>query len=360
MTTIGFDLVFVGFGHVGRRFAGLLQEIAPRLEREHGLDARVVGIATRTHGAALDARGIDLARAQEHVASGRSLASLHDARSGPPPANGAAAIEGAAGVRDPARPLVVVETTVLDIAAGQPAIDHVRTAIRCGAHVITANKGPAAFAYRELRALADAAGVAFLFEGAVMDGIPVFNLVRDTLPAVRVVGFRGVVNSTTNFILTAMEDGQDADAALRQMQAAGIAEADASLDLDGWDAAAKAAALANVLLDAGVTPHRVDRAGIREVTIAAVRQAVARGARIRLIAAAERRAGGVAVTVGPRELPASDPLAGLRGMANALILETDLVGEIAVAELSGGLTHTAYALVTDLVSIRGRLAVPPG
>jgi len=351
MTTIGVDLVLIGFGHVGRRFVSLLDDIRPRLETGCGLTWRVVGIATRAHGAALNAEGIDAARALTIVENGGSLDRLHSARGLPPPASGVSAIEGAAASHDRSRPLVVVETTVLDIAAGQPAIDHVRAAIRCGAHVITANKGPVAFAYRQLRALADAAGVAFRFEGAVMDGVPIFNLVRETLPAVRVRGFRGVINSTTNSILTAMEDGSDAGAALREMQAAGVAEADASLDLDGWDAAAKASALANVLLDADMTPRGVAREGIRGLTTAAVQDAMKRGTRIRLVAAGRREGDAVGVSVAPRELPAGDLLAGLRGMANALILETDLLGDVAIGELSGGLTETAYALVADLVSI---------
>ena len=159
---------------------------------------------------------------------------------------------------------VVVETTTLDIAAGRPAIDHVRAGISAGCHVITANKGPVAFAFAALRDEAAAAGVNFLFEGAVMDGIPIFNLVRETLPAVELLGFRGVINSTTNHILTALELGEPFDAALGRMQAEGIAEADPSLDIDGWDAAAKAAALANVLLDARMSPRAVRRKGIQK------------------------------------------------------------------------------------------------
>ena len=162
--------------------------------------------------------------------------------------------------RSPLR--VLVETTTLTIADGQPAIGHIDAAIDAGCHVVTANKGPVAFAYRRLRAWPAGAGVSFLFEGVVMDGVPVFNLVRETMPGVTVRGFRGVVNSTTNHILTALESGEAFAPALARMQAEGIAEADASLDVDGWDAAAKAAALANVLMDGELTPHLVHRTGI--------------------------------------------------------------------------------------------------
>jgi homoserine dehydrogenase len=253
-----------------------------------------------------------------------------------------------------ARPLVVVETTVLDAAAGQPAVDHVRAGLRAGAHVITANKGPAAFAYGELEALARDSGRAFLFEGAVMDGIPIFNLIRETMPAVEISGFSGVVNSTTNFIITAMENGREFADALAEMQAAGIAEADASLDVDGWDAAAKASALANVLLGARTTPQRVERGGIGHLTGTAVRAAVARGNRLKLVARGEGRGAAARVRVGVEELPSSHLFATLEGQQNALQLDTDLLGSFTIAQLGGGLTQTAYALVTDLVAVARR------
>ena len=235
-----------------------------------------------------------------------------------------------------------------------------RAAFAIGAHVITANKGPAAFAYGELAEQAEAAGVSFLTEGAVLDGIPVFNLVRETLPAVEVVGFRGVVNSTTNHVLTVMEAGGEQTEALAAMQAAGIAEADASLDIDGWDAAAKTAVLINVLMRGSTTPHDIDRTGIRQLSGERVRDAKRRGRRIKLVASAARTAGRVAGRVAPDELAAHDPLARLDGVANAVILTTDLLGDIMIGELDAGLTHTAYALLSDLVTIRRRLTAAPG
>jgi homoserine dehydrogenase len=306
------DLILVGFGNVGRRFVRLLEECAGELRGVHRIDWRVVGIATARHGVARDLRGLDVARALELVERGESLAAIDAPESGGGLLASLAAsgvdlidqVAGAARAAGSTRPLVVVETTVLNIAAGQPAIDHVRAGLRAGAHVITANKGPVAFAYAELTELARASGRAFLFEGAVMDGIPIFNMVRKTLPAVRISGFSGVVNSTTNFIITAMENGREFAESLAEMQAAGIAEADASLDVDGWDAAAKASALANVLLDARMTPQRVERAGIAHLTGTAVRAAVARGNRLKLVARGERRGADVAVRVGVEELPA--------------------------------------------------------
>ena len=170
---------------------------------------RVTGIATARHGIAIDARGIDLGRALRLAARGGSLGSLHRGRA-------------VGDVRDfiarvPAD--VLVEITTLDPRTGQPATRHVRQALARGLHVVTANKGPVAFALRSLRALAERKGRLFLHEGAVMDGTPVFNLVARCLPGARIEGFRGTLNSTTNLVLSRMEQGLSRDAAVREAQA---------------------------------------------------------------------------------------------------------------------------------------------
>jgi homoserine dehydrogenase len=350
------DLALVGFGHVGRRFARLLEERRDWLSLDYDLDCRVVGIATRHHGSVFRQAGVDAVAAAVSVEGGHPLNG-----SG---ASSAALVEDSFDVirrlaQSDAPVKVLVETTTLDIEAGQPAIDHVRAALQAGCHVVTANKGPAAFAFEELSALAYDRDASFLFEGAVMDGVPIFNLARETLPAVEITGFRGVINSTTNHILSALEDGEGYDAALQRMQEMGIAEADPSLDVDGWDAAAKTSALANVLMRARLTPQAVDREGIGPGTGRLAMAAKVRGARVRLVASARRTPQGVVTSVRPAELPETDLLAGLRGMANALVLQTDLLGEIAICQLSGGLTQTAYALLTDLVTIRRRQRSAP-
>jgi homoserine dehydrogenase len=332
-----FDLLLIGYGNVAKRFAGLLDEQRQLLARQYGFHARIVGIATR-HGRAYGTSVVSAFRRTHSPAEAghyqpNILPFLRDAlkRSA-----------AAAGQRR----LIVIETTTLDIERGEPASRHIRTALAAGAHVITANKGPVAFAYAGLARAAQRADRRFLFEGAVMDGVPIFNLVRHTLPAVEILGFRGVVNSTTNFILTAMEQGHAFEGALAEMQARGIAEADASLDVEGWDAAAKAAALANVLMGAHITPKDVERHGIGPATGRLAREARAAGRRLKLVARAERHGRG-SRRVAPEALPGDDLLAGLEGQQNALILTTDLLEEIAIVQRSGSLTQTAYALLSD-------------
>jgi homoserine dehydrogenase len=330
------DLIFAGFGNVARRASRLLEEMAPRLP----FATKTVGVITGHHGASTPDGWPD--SLPSPATDGSSNAHVIEALAA---RHADAAREGR---------LVCVETTVLDIRAGEPAISHVRAALTNGAHVVTANKGPTAFKYSELAALAKRMHREFLFEGAVMDGIPIFNLVRETLPGVRIESFRGVVNSTTNHILTMLERGETYDAALAQMQAEGIAEADPMLDVDGWDAAAKTAALMNVLMDARVTPHDIEREGIRHVAGDDVRAACARGERIRLVVSADRRRGTPAGRVRLERVGARDPLAGLEGQQNALLLGTDLMGEIGILQRDGGLTQTAFAIVSDLATIARR------
>lgn len=348
------DLLLVGFGTVARRFVRLLDERADVLRDRYDLRCRILGVCTATHGATFDPEGLSSDLLLDRYNRGVSLnGSAHTRPDRETSASGllARAKKDAAIALGEGR-LVLLETTPLDVRhGGRPAIDHVSEGLQAGAHVITANKGPVAFAYRDLTALAGQVGRRFLFEGAVMDGIPIFNLVRETLPACEIVGFRGVVNATTNYILTAMERGRRYDDALAEMQRAGIAEADPSHDVDGWDAAAKTAALINVLMAGEASPLTVAREGIRAITPERIRDAAARGRRIRLIASAHREDRQSSGRVRPEELEDSDPLSRLDGMQNAIILETDLLGRLGILQLDGGLTQTAYALLADLMTI---------
>lgn len=344
-------LALVGFGNVGRRFVRLLDEVADRLE----FTWRLVGISTRHHGSVIVPEGIDALRAATLVEASQSLDRLDpapDERSG---LDLIRQITSQLGDEATAGRLVIVETTPLDADRGEPAVSHVRAALEGLAHVVTANKGPAAYAYADLEALAESVDRVFFFEGAVMDGVPVFNLVRETMPGVAISGFRGVINTTCQYILSALEGGTPADDAVLEMQARGIAEADPSHDIDGWDAAAKTAVLVNALLGGRVTPHEIARTGIRNIAPREVTEALSRGRHVRLVASASRRGGRLDARVEPEMLDARDPLATLGPMENALYLHTDLLGDVGIVQRTSSLTQTAYALVSDLSHISRRL-----
>lgn len=333
-------LAFVGFGNVGRRFAEQVRGAYAQPLKAAGVRVRVTGIATARHGLAVDPRGLDLGRALRLVAKGRYLDALHR---GPDVGDVRAFI-----ARVPAD--VLVEITTLDPRRGQPAIAHVRQALGRGMHVVTANKGPVAFALRPLRALAARKKRLFLHEGAVMDGTPVFNLAERCLRGARVVSFRGTLNSTTNLVLSRMEEGLTASAAVKEAQALGIAEADPRNDLEGWDAAVKGCALANALMGASVRPSQVRRRGIAGLTGPDARRAVRGGTRLRLVVRGGRQGRRVRVSVGPERVAFGDPLSG-SGPDAALVLETDLMGEIGVFERGATVDQTAYALLSDLLEI---------
>jgi homoserine dehydrogenase len=344
-----FDIALVGFGNVARRFVRLLDESRAELGAL-GIDPVIVGIATQRHGVLFDAAGLGTAALNECLRLAEAGHAVGPAFTAP--ASGEV-IRQLGELGSEAR--VMVETTTLNVQSGEPAISHIRAAFAAGAHVISANKGPVACAYRALADEAAAAGLSFLFEGAVMDGIPVFNLVRETMPAATIHGFRGVINSTTNHILCALERGESYAAALKRMQDEGIAEADPSLDIDGWDAAAKVAAMANVWFDARMTPADVKRSGLtpdcETRAVAAVRQF----RRLKLVGSARREGNRVSAEVGLQELALPDPLAILNDQANALEIDSTPLGRIVITQRDGGLEKTAYALLADLVTLRRRL-----
>lgn len=340
-------LALVGFGHVGRRFAELLGGPYGRILRRAGVTLRITAIATGRHGLAVDPRGLPLKRALALAGSGRSLAPLH--RGKPVPTTRALV---ATAPYD-----VLVELTPLEPHTGEPATAHAAAALRRGRHVITANKGPVAHAHGRLVALARRHGVRFLHEGAVMDGFPVFNLAGRCLRGVGIRAFRGVLNSTTTRILTRMEAGVPFDVALGEAQAAGVAEADPAFDLDGWDAAVKACALANALMGADLRPADVERVSVRGITAEAVEAAAGEGKRWRLVARAERAGRKVTARVAPEELPLGDLLVS-DGADGVLVLETDLMGEVGLWEGAGGVDQTAYAVLSDLLEVASPLRAP--
>lgn len=334
-------LTFIGFGNVARAFARILTAHESQLAERYGLRCSTTAVATARHGCITSDDGIDLLKAAARVESGGALTAL----------DGAVSVADSATLIERCNADLIFETTPLNPDSGEPAISYIRSALTRGIHVVTANKGPIAFAYRELESLAAKHGAGFRFEGTVMDGTPVFNLVHSCLPGARVLGFSGVLNSTTNLILTGMESGQSFEECLAEAQRRGIAEADAGYDIDGWDAAVKAVALANVLMDSDSRPADVDRKGIRGIKVEDLNSAAMVGRAVRLVARGKQTAGGVKLTVAPEEVSTSSVLGSVRGTSNVLVLETDLMGEIAIVETDPGVEQTAYALLSDMINI---------
>ena len=313
-------VALIGFGNVARAFTFLIQ-------RKKGVfPFRIVGAHTR-HGTAINDAGLSA-----------------DAQLGP-------RLPSVEEFLDRSRPEVVAELTTLNPETGEPAISHIRAAFERGCHVITANKGPIANAYAVLREEARQAGVEFRFESTVMDGAPVFNTVRNNLPGVRVLGFTGALNSTSKLVIDAMRAGKSMEEGIREAQEKGVAEADAGYDIDGWDSAAKAAALANVMMDANITPQHVERRGIRRLTPERMREFADKRKTVVLISRGRTTAEGIRLRVRAEVLDETDLLASARGTSNILLLHTDLMGTVGTVSISPGVEQTAYGVFSDLVDI---------
>ncbi|MCX8181720.1 MAG: homoserine dehydrogenase [Candidatus Methanomethyliaceae archaeon] len=336
-----FDLVFVGFGTVGRGLADLLIEKRSLLEKAYGIKWRVVAISDLKLGSIIDDNGINLAEALRLADSGRNLESL------PAKRKGLSALE----VIKESSANTIIEVTWTNIVDGEPGYTHVKTALSLGKNVVTTNKGPIALYYRELMDLAKEKGVHLRFKGTVLSGTPAFNLFDGPLSGCSVQSIRGILNGTTNFILTEMEKGADYASALKEAQRLGYAEADPTMDVEGMDAAAKVAILANALLGADIKPGDVKRRGISSITPQDIQNAARRGERIKLIGRAEMNGGKILAEVLPTSLPTSDPLANIMGVTNAITFKTDCLGDVTVVGPGAGRRATGYALLTDLISI---------
>ena len=314
---------------MGRALARLLQR------QRAAYPFQIVGIHTARHGTAYDDAGLPI-----------------DAQFGPP----AASIDE---FLDCAKSEIVVEITTLNPATGEPALSYIRAAFAHGRHVVTANKGPIAHAYASLRDQARAANLQFRFESTVMDGVPVFNSVRNNLPGVKVLGFAGALNSTSKVVIAAMRDGKSMQDGIEAARRLGITEADSTYDLDGWDSAAKAAALANVLMDARVTPIDVDRRGIARLTPERVLDLAKSRKTVCLISRARTTPSGIRLRVRAEVLDDTDPLAAAEGTSNLLLLHTDLMGTIGFMGISSGIDQTAYGVFSDIVDIARHITGQP-
>jgi homoserine dehydrogenase len=311
----------IGYGNVAKAFARLL------FDKRSVYPFRIVGIHTR-RGTAYDSRGLAL-----EPTLGTPAVSLSE-------------------FLDRASPEVVIEVTTLNPESGEPAISHIRSAFGRGIHVITANKGPIAHAYSSLCEEAKRAQVEFRFESTVMDGAPVFNQFRNNLPGVRVLGFTGVLNSTSKVTMAAMRRGLPMQDGIREAQSMGIAEVDPFYDIDGWDSAAKTAAIANVLMDARTTPRQVARSGLRDFTTEDAVEYARTGQSVLLVSRAKRSEdGSLELSVKPEVIPETDLLATAKGSSNLLLFQTDLMGTIGTVSITPGVEQTAYGLFSDLVDI---------
>jgi homoserine dehydrogenase len=338
--TTTYRLILTGFGSVGQGLAQILRYHGEWIERRYGVALRIVGVATRSHGTLYDHAGIDpgaLLDAIEHTGDLRGLAGERDWT--------------AHNLVEQAEADVLVELSPTNLADGEPATSYIRTAFARGMHAITANKGPIALRLAELRRLAAEANTYLGFEGTVMSGTPALRVGWSTLAGCEILELRGIVNGTTNYILTQMETGMAYADALAEAQRLGYAEADPTGDVEGHDAAVKAAIMANVLMNARIDLAAVERMGITTLTRDTIEAARASGERWKLVARVWREGNQVRASVLPTRLPLAHPLAGVSGATNALTFTTDLLGDVTLIGPGAGGVATGFAVLSDILEM---------
>src|SRR6266511_841901 len=338
-TTI-YRLALIGFGSAGQGLAQILRDHGDALARRYGVELRIVAVCTHSRGNLYEADGLDPATLLDAIKHDGHLRNFSQQRDWAP-------LE----MIDQADADVLVELSPTDLTTGEPATIHMRAALGRGMHAITANKGPIALHLTELRHMASDAQLYLGYEGTVMSGTPALRLGWSDLAGCAVLELRGIVNGTTNYILTQMEGGMSYADALAEAQRLGYAEADPTGDVEGYDAAAKAVIMANVVMDARLGLNDVDRMGITTLTRDTVEAARAAGDRWKLIARVWRDGDHVRASVQPTRLPTSHPLAGVSGATNAITYTTDLLGEVTVIGPGAGGVATGFAVLSDLLEM---------
>ena len=334
-------ILFIGFGNVAKEMGRIFieRDLYPALD----FKPVVVGIFTGRHGGLEKKEGIELKEVLNELRLNNRLTADEKELSSLTPLEAAKTLDYD----------VLVELSALSIEGrGEPAASHISTALMRGKSVASANKGPVSFHYRELKELAEKNGALYLFESAVMDGTPLFNFCSCCMKGASVKGFSGILNGTTNFILSHMEKGGSLEEGIKMAQEAGIAEADPSMDVDGWDPSAKAAALANVLMGADMTPFDVDREGIRTVTTEMAKDAVKRNMRLKLICRGWKEGDAVHASVKVEEVSRDDVFCLISHYGSAVRIESDLMHPNTIVQECPDLLDTAYGVIEDLITIR--------
>jgi homoserine dehydrogenase len=338
-------IALIGCGTVGRGLLEILDSKREHLKAAFDFEPKIVAISDLLKGSILVPDGIDIKKLFDLLDGGGRIDQYYGE-------GNTAELLNPLDMIEQCEADIIAELTYTDIKTGEPATTYIRKALRSGMHVVTSNKGPAALHYHELHQLARKNDLFFRIEGTVMSGTPVFSLFESGLAGNEIREIKGILNGTTNFILTKMEqDNMDYAEALKLAQKLGYAEADPTADVEGYDAVAKVVILSNVLLTGKISPDDVKRQGISSITREDVLAARERGFRYKLIAQTKRLGAKIEAGVSPQQLPLTDPLAGIMGAQNALTFDLDLMGKVTIQGAGAGKTETGYSILSDMLSV---------
>ena len=324
---------------VGQSLVKLFDSRSEDLYAKYGLKPRVVGVFD-SKGSAVDSSGLEfdkLVKVKKKFGTVKNYADKKNSMSG---------IEMLKNIDAD----VLIETTASNYKDAEPGMTHITTAMKKGMHVISVNKGPLALAFPSLMELAVYNQVMFKFSGTVGGGTPILNYAKNSLRGERITSFAGILNGTTNYILSNMATGLSFDEALKDAKDKGYVEADESLDLDGLDAAAKLVILANWIMGMKVTMPDIDCIGIRKVTKEDIKKAAKSNCAVKLIASCNKE-----LVVGPKEIPNDDPLC-VNGTLNAIAFTSEHSGTQTIIGRGAGGMETASSILRDLLEIRQEIA----
>ncbi len=341
------NTALIGLGHVGRNFLKILDMKERRLADQVGVRFRVVCVADSS-GVALDPAGFDPAATMQHKLDGRGAADLPGFRPGLTPAQAVADLAAAPGSLD-----LVLDASPVDLRTGEPGLGVARAALSRGVAVVLANKAPLVLAFQELHDLAKRSGAGLAFSATVCGALPVINIGRRDLIGADIHSLRGIFNSTSNFILGEMAKGRSYVEALTEAQQRGIAEADPSLDVAGWDTANKLVIIANSFLGVAVGLADVQVQGIIHIRREDLLAHQAEGRTIKLVASAQRRAdGGYDLSVAPTVLAQADFLGHCDGWEMGVEIHSDLYGRMYHKIWEREPLPTAAAMLRDAVNLK--------
>ncbi|MBP3950665.1 homoserine dehydrogenase [Bacillus suaedae] len=336
-------LALIGFGGVGQGFVEILSQKEQKLEKDD-YSFLIVSICDLYKGSIHHDKGLDLDRVLDSIKKTGTLELYPDSDE---------LIRGWSSQETikKTNAKTIIEMTYTDVDTGQPAINHCEQAFNQGKNVVMTNKGPVALAYHSLNQLAKEKGVRWLFEGAVMSGTPAIRLPLTTLTGNDISEIKGILNGTTNYILTQMEDGMSYKSALKQAQKLGYAEANPSADVDGFDVLYKVLILANVVLGIPLKREDVIVEGLSALDSEAVIEAKSNGDHWKLIGKLKKTENGLEASVKPERLSSKDPLSAISGATNAITYTCDLSGPVTLVGAGAGIKETAFAVLIDLIEI---------
>jgi len=332
-------IILCGFGIVGQSLAKLIESRSEDLYARYGLKPRLVGVFDRG-GSAVETSGLDLTKlleAKKKFGTVKNYSNLKNKQTGIDMINNLDAD-------------VLVEATASNYKDAEPGMTHITTAMKHGLHIISVNKGPLALAFPSLMELATYNQVLLRFSGTVGGGTPILDYAKNSLLGERITSFDGILNGTTNYILTNMTNGMSFEEALKDAKERGYVEADESLDLDGFDAAAKLVILANWVMGLKVTMPDIKCTGIRNVNTNDIKNATSKKCAIKLIASCNKD-----LVVVPKEISTEDPLC-VNGTLNAISFTSEHSGTQTIIGRGAGGIETASSILRDLIDIRQEIS----